>query len=185
MNPSPAPKTVRKSLTDFLEPTDPPVLQEVFAYWLRLRGDRPMPRFSEIDPVEIPTALSRLYVLDVLADGDFVYRLAGEDVSDRYGESLKGKRISEIYPKGDTDAIISRWRMVAADGVCCLTRTVHATARNRRIAACRLLLPLGDGDRRAQHVLGVLSFEELDLYDDQFVAQAETVEVRVADIRPK
>ena len=85
-----------------LGPTDPPVLQDVFAYWLRLRGDRLMPRFADIDPVEIPKALSRLYILDVLPGGDFIYRLAGEDVSDRYGPSLKGKRISEIYPKGDT-----------------------------------------------------------------------------------
>lgn len=143
-----------------------------------------MPRFADIDPVEIPKALSRLYILDVLPGGDFIYRLAGEDVSDRYGPSLKGKRISEIYPKGDTEAIISRWRMVATDGVCCFTKTVHATGRNRQITACRLLLPLGEGEFLAQHVLGVLSFEEFDLYDDLFVAQAETVEVRVADIRP-
>ena len=144
-----------------------------------------MPRFSEIDPVEIPAALSRLYILDVLPHGDFIYRLAGEDVSERYGASLKGKRISEIYPKGDTEAIVSRWQMVATDGVCCFTKTVHATARNRRISACRLLLPLGESGVSAQHVLGVLSFEELDLYDDRFVAQAKSVEVRVADIRPQ
>lgn len=185
MNQSSSPATLSSPLSEFLRPADPPVLQDVFAYWLGLRGTRLMPRFSDIDPVEIPGALSRLYILDVLPGGDFIYRLAGEDVSERYGASLKGKRISEIYPNGDTEAIISRWQMVATEGVCCFTKTVHATARNKQIAACRLLLPLGEPDLPAQHVLGVLSFEEAELRGDLFVAQSKNVEVRVADIRTR
>ena len=43
-----------------------------------------MPSFGEFDPVDVPWALSRLYVVRVIDGGaDFVYRLAGEAIHPR------------------------------------------------------------------------------------------------------
>ena len=52
-------------------------LRQMYTYWLAKRGDRPMPRRSDLDPTEIPAhLLPGITLVDVVPDARrYVYRL--------------------------------------------------------------------------------------------------------------
>src|SRR3546814_12665218 len=84
-----------RSPDDLLAADAPDELRRLVAYWIARAAGRPMPGLSDIDPVEIPWALSRVYVVRVVDGGaDFVYRLAGAALTRRYPGSLAGRRLT-------------------------------------------------------------------------------------------
>ena len=46
-----------------LPETAPEDLRRLVAYWIALADGRTMPEFADLDPIEVPWALSRLFVL--------------------------------------------------------------------------------------------------------------------------
>jgi len=176
---------IHTTFDDLIRPGDPEILRRLVTYWRHLRGDRAMPSFKEIDPVEIPWALSRIYVLDVLPDGDMVYRLAGDDVARRYGGTLKGRRIFDLFPKRNAEMILSRWRLVADQGMGVYTDSIHPTALGNLISARRVTLPLGDGTLPASQILGIVSFQRVEFEDDRLSEPTRVSEVRIAPTAPR
>jgi hypothetical protein len=75
-----------------------PELQEIYGYWLaRCRRASP-PRRADIDPVDIPRLLSRLIIVDVVADQRrFVYRLVGTKEVQVRGFDPTGKSVAEGF----------------------------------------------------------------------------------------
>lgn len=146
----------------FLRPDDPAPLQRFVTYWADRRQGRVMPSFDDIDPIDIPWALRNLYVLRVLPDGDFAYRLAGEALAERYGGTLKGKRISDLYVKSSATVIRGRWQRVVEEPAGCYTDTEHPLGTDKLLAAQRITLPLGADGRTADHVIGIAAFERID-----------------------
>lgn len=137
-----------------------------------------MPSFGEIDPVEIPWALSRLYVVRVIDGGAaFVYRLAGEAINDRHGQSLTGKSSADLFPPDVTEQIFTRWRRMIAEPAACYTDSEHLTNAGWRIRGRRVLLPLGPPDGPADHVIGMTVF------DSPGAGPATIQDAGVSDIR--
>jgi hypothetical protein len=66
-----------------------PLLRRLYDYWSEKRGGRPLPRRSDIDPVELPAALwPHLLLQDVYLEHDkvrFRYRLVGQHFQDQIG----------------------------------------------------------------------------------------------------
>lgn len=73
-------------------------LQEIYGYWrARCRDGRP-PRRADIDPVDIPTLLSRLIIVDVVPDERrFVYRLVGTKEVEVRGFDPTGKSVADGF----------------------------------------------------------------------------------------
>lgn len=66
---------------------------EFHAYWLRIRGDRPIPSRVDFDPADIVHFLPGVLLLNVLDDPlDFEYRIVGENVRSWLGNG-KGRRV--------------------------------------------------------------------------------------------
>jgi hypothetical protein len=82
--------------------------RELFDYWLRSAGQRPMPARSDLDPLKVPRLLPHLGLIDV-RDGldQALFRLAGTRLHDIYGQEITGKRIDEVFC-GDCAAYWSR-----------------------------------------------------------------------------
>ena len=59
-------------------------------YWSRLRNGRDVPDQTDIDPRAIKRMLSHVFILDAIAPGRPVYRLAGTGLCERFGMELKG-----------------------------------------------------------------------------------------------
>lgn len=70
--------------------------EALFRYWERMRGDRPAPRRTEIDPRAIARALGDVFLLEGPAE-DFRFRLAGSRIVEALGRSVTGLPYEEIW----------------------------------------------------------------------------------------
>ncbi|MDF1792960.1 MAG: PAS domain-containing protein [Thalassobaculaceae bacterium] len=156
----------------FLPAEAPDTLRRFVSYWNARRGTRLMPSFDDIDPTDIPWALSSLYVLRVVPGGEFVYRLAGADVERPYDRPLRGRSISDMYPPSSARVIQERWTRVAREPACCFTNTEHPSPRGTFIAAQRVTMPLGENGWKADHVLGIADFGRMLLDEEPLVEGA-------------
>lgn len=71
-------------------------IQALYAYWNTLRGNRPAPARTEIDPRGITRELGDVFLLDGSAS-DFRFRLAGSRMVASLGQALTGTRFDEIW----------------------------------------------------------------------------------------
>ena len=72
-------------------------IAELAAYWESKRHNRFAPKRADIDPTEIRQHVGRLFMVDVLPDGDYRYRLLGSELVQRMGRDSTGKRFSKLY----------------------------------------------------------------------------------------
>lgn len=170
-------------LESLIEPGAPASMHDFVRYWADKRGDAWLPAYRDIDPVDIPWALSRIYVVEVRDDGDFVYRLAGEAIAERYDRSLKGTRISDLFSGRSAEEILGRWQRVAAGPNAYYSYTQHTSIRGPVLTARRVLLPLGADGRTTDMLIGFTVFEESGDAQDQFTNGLITKEVRWSDLR--
>ena len=122
-----------------------PELLKLFDYWCAKRRGRPMPAKEDIDPIEIPWALNRIFLLDYSPDDGFRYRLAGIDIAKVFGRAnLKGLTFYDIIASKGARIVEDRW-MTLVDGRCVLSmQGMVYYAAERTAVGERLLLPLAD-----------------------------------------
>ena len=169
-------------LTELVCAEAPSPLHDFVRYWEARRGGEDMPAFADIDPIDIPWALSRIYVLRAVPDRDFVYRLAGEDISARYGQPLKGKRITDLFSVDSAAATLKRWRRAAEGPSGYYSHTQHTSIRGTAVTARRVLLPLGEDRTTADHLLGFTMFDEASR-PERFSSGLVTRTLRWSDVR--
>lgn len=70
-------------------------LQGLHEYWRARRGDVPIPPRAAIHPRDFTRLLPRVFMVDVLPDGGFAFRLAGTAIVDLFGCEPTGKTLTE------------------------------------------------------------------------------------------
>ena len=163
-------------------PHAPSEMHDFVRYWDSLRGSALLPAYRAVDPVDIPWALSRIYIVEA-KDGDFVYRLAGEEVSERYDQSLKGKRIRDLFSEQNALPILRRWNRVVSGPSGYYSDTQHSLIHGSNVTARRLLLPLGADGQTADHFMGFTVFDETATDQDPFSDGLITTNIRWSDLR--
>src|SRR5690349_12332502 len=73
-------------------------LRDALDYWRGKLAGTSMPRRADIDPVEIPSLLQHLMLVDVLANGRFRYRLIGTGNVEAQGIDATGHYLDEVLP---------------------------------------------------------------------------------------
>ncbi len=72
-------------------------LSDGLAYWHRIRGTRPMPSRTDVDPLDIPQLLPYVMLIDVLREPlDFRFRLLGTGHDQIVARDYKGMRFSDL-----------------------------------------------------------------------------------------
>lgn len=135
-----------------------PRLLRLAEYWMSRRGERRMPRRSDIDPLDIPWALSRIYIVDRVAPPtSWRYRLAGEEIERALGRgSLRGVGLDEALPPETFRLVRGRWEHVARDGYLVYMHGLIYKATDRYPIGGRLLLPLAEEeDGKVTGLLGM------------------------------
>jgi hypothetical protein len=83
--------------------------REGLAYWNALRGERPMPAFSDLHPRGMKSFIANVSVIDCIPDDDgnvaYSVRLTGERVREHYG-AVARRKLREFLPV----AMERRWR---------------------------------------------------------------------------
>lgn len=156
-----------------------PAMRHLAAYWFAKRGKRPMPAIADIDPIEIPSVLSHIWLCDYQPDsGRFRYRLAGDEINDFWGFNLRDKHLDEFVPAERLPTSTERLHMARElpAVVCnriCLSLTEEITRDGERI-----ILPLSDDGKTVTSLLGATQrnwFRDLEF--DPYVTSSETTTV--------
>ncbi|MFC6488948.1 PAS domain-containing protein [Nitratireductor sp. GCM10026969] len=127
----------------------------LFRYWNRLRGDRPAPRRSEIEPAEIKTLLPDTFILERDARGEAVFRLAGTRLCATYGKELKGHSFPSLWHGRDQETV-GRLVHHALDDKSVATVAFEGMSREGRINRFELIvLPL-EGGQESLRALGTI-----------------------------
>lgn len=141
-----------------------PDLRRLADYWRTQRGVRRMPRRTDIDPIDIPWALSRIYLVDYEPDSQtFRYRLAGTEIEDTYrpytgGLGLKGKTFRDLLPEDVRNVVHKNWMPLIEEQAALYMYGQVYRAENRRAIGARIILPLSDQDDRA--IVGAVGFTQ-------------------------
>lgn len=147
---------------DIVVEPDPRRLAE---YWLAKREGRALPRREDIDPVDIPWALSRFYLVDYDRERDtYRYRVAGARIEDFFEKpfrrrSMRGATIDELLPPEWAQLARTRWRPLVEEAAIVYMRGLIYPAAERLAIGVRLLLPLSDaGDNAVTGLMGITDY---------------------------
>lgn len=137
-------------------------LGALFAYWDSKRDGKPMPRRSDIDPVEMRQWLGNLLLIDVTAEGRFVYRLYGTRFVDNFGRDMTGRSVDDLPAeqqervRGDYEAVCAsrqpRARLYTAS-FDVPQRGPLKRPEPQVVTWERLVMPLSDGAERVEMLL--------------------------------
>ena len=131
-------------------------LRALFGYWAEKRGERAMPARADLDPLEIPTLLPIIGLVDVLDGGArFRYRLIGTEIVDVGGHDPTGRFLDEALPdSGYADYLIGMFREVTRERRPLYGESdFHGQGRiERRVR--RLLMPLSRDGRSVDMIFG-------------------------------
>ncbi|MBX6323118.1 MAG: PAS domain-containing protein [Rhodospirillaceae bacterium] len=134
---------------------------QMLAYWERKRGPDRAPRRARVDPADFPRVLPHLMMWAPEAGGDYLCRLCGSDVEEKFGMSLHGVRLMSIpcsligETRAEFDAARTRFEPVFVE------RTM-AWAQLPTMFYRHLLLPLLGRGEEVERLLSVLTFHRLD-----------------------
>lgn len=124
--------------------------------WLAVRGDRPMPCRGELDPTVFPSALSRMWVYEQEPDGEFVCRLAGEDINEAFQSRPVGRTADDLLGEQYRRWIRERWLYCLKRPAILYARSCPPVGAGKR--ANRLTLPLADRDGVPRAVVGATDY---------------------------
>ena len=135
-------------------------LDDVRRYWDALRGERLVPRRSEIDPRGIEGALDAAFILERIAPGIARFRLAGSTLVDLMGAEVRGMPLGVLFTHESRRDLGE-----AIEGVFSGPETARLSLTGERglarpmLAAEMILLPLKSDLGDVTRALGCLSLE--------------------------
>lgn len=130
-------------------------LRRLIDYWFRVRGDQALPVRNRIDPVDIPFALSLVWLCDYEpALQQFRYRLIGQKVREVYAGPVVGRSL-DVITDGSVLPRVSDYflRCVQMPALVAVTGKIYSELA-RPARGERVLLPLSDDGRTPVGILG-------------------------------
>ncbi len=134
-------------------------LARVLAYWRRRRGGNAMPRRQDIDPVDIPSLLPFVILLDVVGDPPrFRKRLVGSGIVQKEGVESTGQWLDEGVNPVIRDEVI-RQHVEATRSPAGSCYAVEFTGNDGKLYSYhRLLLPLSSDGEKVDMLFGGVRF---------------------------
>ncbi len=133
-----------------------PKIRKVHDYWkLKHRGTR-LPSRGDLDPVELSDCLGGLMILDVIGVGagqDFAVRLAGQQVEEAFGRTLRNQRLLEVFKDMADSDCFRRFRLAVITGEADFRSADLAGLGRPFIHYDRALLPLSEDGGPITHLL--------------------------------
>lgn len=108
----------RKSATPQTTPTKVRTseLRRLLQYWHDLKGDRPLPRRADLDPVDIAYCLGNLALVEIGAPFRPRYRLVGTRLTELLGEDPTGKYLDQMYSPAIRGEALAAYRRTVETG---------------------------------------------------------------------
>lgn len=129
----------------------------LFQYWNALRGHRPAPRRTEIEPAQIRSILADTFILEKDGRNEAIFRLAGTRLCATYGRELKGYAFPLLFTARDQRTIARHAWTVFHENASILCAFEGESAAGRTLAFEMLLLPLEGAAGSSPRLLGAIS----------------------------
>lgn len=128
--------------------------------WCGMRVGRAVPRRRDFDPTRLGRYLAKVYIYQFDDDaGDFVCRLAGEQVHEAWCVRIKGLSLREVVGDQNHPAALVRWRAVVEAPLIQYGILEEVAGRETRRIGERLIVPMCDDDGQVRLVLGLGDYE--------------------------
>ena len=131
--------------------------RELYEYWERIRGSARAPLRSAIEPSDIRKVLADTFILEVVNRETYQVRLAGTRICAAYGREIKGQNFLDLWTGEDRQAMATLAAAVCEDAAAAVLTLGWTTERERCLTAELLLLPLRQGDKGCDRILGSLA----------------------------
>ncbi|MDK9695231.1 MAG: PAS domain-containing protein [Siculibacillus sp.] len=131
--------------------------RELYEYWQRLRGSRPAPDRTEIEPSDIRRILGDTFILEVVSRTEYRFRLAGTRVCALYGRELKGKDFLSFWKGKDREAVATLLAAVSQDAAAAVLGMTGRSVHERDLPCEALLLPIRQKGGGYNRILGSLA----------------------------
>ncbi len=124
--------------------------------WRHARQGALVPCKRNFEPLLIPSLLRFVWLYQYEPGlGDFVCRLAGEEINTAWGGSIRNATLKQVVGPEDHPTLLKRWMQIIERPV-----AIHGARDERFLAhqhwrAERLMLPLNSDDGRKNHVIGI------------------------------
>lgn len=153
----------------------------LFQYWDRLRGNRPAPKRTEIEPADIKTLLADTFILEKDARGEAVFRLAGTRLCATFGKELKGFSFASLWARKD-QAIVGKLARSAFDQKSVVVFSFDGcTAGGETTGFELLLLPLDGGMENPRALGSLIPCEKPFWLGAEAVVECRITSLRVVD----
>src|SRR5690606_4411619 len=128
----------------------------LFHYWNRLRGERPAPRRTEIEPADIKSLLADTFILENDSRGEAVFRLAGTRLCATYGREMKGYSFISLWGHRD-QRVIARFTYAAFHNKSVVTVALEGASLSGRINKFEMILLPLEGGMGSPRILGAIT----------------------------
>lgn len=134
-----------------------PATRMLFSYWDALRGERAAPERGEIEPGEIRHILADTFVLELDAQREARFRLAGTRICGLVGRELRDARLVDLWPERARHDVRKNLDIVVEETAGVVCGLVGATNEGDTVDLELLILPLRHRGRTNARALGCLS----------------------------
>jgi hypothetical protein len=143
------------SFRDFHQTIISPDLQAIVTHWDAARGTKRMPAFRDIDPVALGRSLRHIWVWKYeRATGDFINRLAGEEIVRAFGKSPRGMKMTDFFPSEVYQEFLP-WHLRVIEEPAFLHGAGKVYSRvDRYFTGERIMLPLSEDGEQGDGILG-------------------------------
>ena len=138
---------------EFDDVIDHPDLLALYRHWRALARGATPPR-AAFDPFAMPRLMPNLFLIDVLPDGGFRYRLVGTAIDAHLGVSFTGRRLDEVRAGKTRDDLAHLFATVANERRPGYYASRLASETNAHASYRRLVLPLAAADGSVAVLLG-------------------------------
>lgn len=112
-----------------------------------------MPSRADIDPVDIPTFLPNIILVDMEHDPlRLRYRLVGTDIVTKRGLDPTGKTVGDAYFGPDANSVLAHYRYIAETRDIRFADAPFIEPRGWYVYAERIMMPLSDDDETVNMV---------------------------------
>lgn len=130
--------------------------RQLYRYWDRLRGPRPAPDRAEVEPADIGRILSDTFILEVVDERSYDFRLAGSRICSAFGRERKGENWLDGWSPRDREALATLMRSIVSDAAGAVIAFEGRNPRSQPVGFEALLLPLINRGPRYDRILGSL-----------------------------
>ncbi len=157
-------------------------VQALVNYWNDLRGSRPAPLRSEIEPRDLKRILPHVFILERNDRWTYRFRLAGTGLCNVYGMEFRRHNMAALWQDDSQQEILKVLNEVTGKGTVGFIEYTAETPDNRQVAMEMVFLPLAQDNGAVTRVLGAaVIVDDLPWIGDHMLIRQWTDRVRQVD----